>query len=132
MAKIQNNESLINPLLGFDFNTMTKDSDYSLDVTLIDHIKMLNAEALALIDECNSKEELMTLMTDSSEGFIYLHSNGYDSILKKATNGAYDPEQPLGPEVPDQTPDKNGSNPFTVYMTWLNEYKYAYVPVAAN
>lgn len=132
MAKIQNNDSLINPLLGFDFNTMTKDSDYSLDVTLIDHIKMLNAEALALIDECNSKEELMKLMSDASEGFIYLHSNGYDSILKKATNGAYDPEQPLGPEVPDQTPDKNGSNPFTVYKTWLDEYKYAYVPAAAN
>ena len=132
MAKIQNNDSLINPLLGFDFNLATKDSDYSLDVTLIDHIKALNAEALALIEECETKEDLMTLMTDSSEGFIYLHSNGKDSILKKATNGSYDPEQPLGPDVADQTPDQNGSNPYTVYMTWLTEYKYAYVPSAGN
>ena len=128
MAKIQNNDSLIDPLLGFDFNLEMADSDTSLDVTLIDHIKTLNAEALALIAECNTKEDLMTLMTDTSDGFVYKHSVGYDNVIKKAVNPAYDPEQPLGPEVPDQKPDKNGSNPYTIYQNWLTRYGYAYVP----
>ena len=70
----------------------------------------------------------MTLMTDTSDGFVYKHSVGYDNVIKKAVNPAYDPEQPLGPEVPDQKPDKNGSNPYTIYQNWLTRYGYAYVP----
>lgn len=127
-AKIQNNDSLINPLLGFDFNLMTADSDYSLDVALIDHIAQLNAETLALIEECTNKADLMALMSDTQDGLIrkFAGSSG-DAKLNKATNKAYDPEAPLGPDVPDQTPDKSGSSPYTVYQTWLTTYGYAYV-----
>ncbi len=128
-AKMQNNDSLINPLLGFDFNALTADSDYSLDVALIDHIHELNAEALALIDECTNKSDLMALMGDTQDGLIRKHSGSAgDAKLNKATNPAYDPESPLGPEVPDQTPDKSGSSPYTIYQTWLTTYGYAYVP----
>jgi hypothetical protein len=132
-AKMQNNDSLINPLLGFDFNKATADSDYSLDVALIDHIKELNAEALALINECTNKEDLMSLMSDTSDGLIRKHSaSAGDKKLNKAVNSAYDPEQPLGPEVPDQTPDASGSSPYTVYQTWLTTYGYAYVPTTED
>jgi hypothetical protein len=128
-AKVQNNDSLINPLLGFDFNLATADSDYSLDVALIDHIKELNAEALALINECANKEDLMSLMSDTSDGLIRKHSaSAGDTKLNKAVNPAYDPEAPLGPEVADQTPDASGSSPYTVYQTWLTTYGYLYTP----
>lgn len=132
-AKVQNNDSLINPLLGFDFNTATADSDYSLDVALIDHIKELNEEALALIEECTTKDELMDLMSDTTDGFIRMYSSSAGDVkLNKATNPAYDPELPLGPDVPDQTADRSGSSPYTVYQEWLNAYGYAYTPSAGN
>ena len=128
-AKMQNNDSLINPLLGFDFNLMTADSDYSLDVALIDEIKRLNAETLALINECTNKEDLMSLMSDSTDGLIRKHSGSAGNVkLNKATNATYDPEQPLGPEVADQTPDTSGSSPYAVYQTWLTTYGYLYTP----
>ena len=132
-AKAQNNDSLINPLLGFDFNLMTADSDYSLDVALIDHITKLNEETLVLINECTNKADLMALMSDSQDGLIrkFAGSSG-DVKLNKATNKAYDPEAPLGPDVPDQTPDKSGSSPYTVYQTWLTTYGYAYVAAAED
>ena len=132
-AKKQNNDSLINPLLGFDFNLATADSDYSLDVALIDHIKELNAEALALINECTNKADLMSLMSDTTDGLVRKHSaSAGDSKLNKAVNPAYDPEQPLGPEIADQTPDASGSSPYTVYQTWLTTYGYAYVPATED
>ena len=128
-AKIQNNDSLINPLLGFDFNTATADSDYSLDVTLIDYIDSLNKEALALIDECTNKADLIALMSDAQDGFIRKYAaSSANTLLLKATNPAYDPEAPAGPDVPDQEPDLNGSSPYTIYQTWLTTYGYAYVP----
>jgi len=132
-AKMQNNDSLINPLLGFDFNALTADSDYSLDVDLIDHIAQLNAETLALINECTNKSDLMALMSDPQDGLIRKHAaSSGDEKLNKATNAAYDPEAPLGPDVPDQTPDKSGSSPYTIYQTWLTTYGYAYVPSAED
>ena len=132
-AKMQNNDSLINPLLGFDFNEATKDSDYALDVALIDEIKRLNAEALALIDECTNKDDLMSLMSDTSSGLIKKHSGSSGNVqLNKATNSAYDPEAPLGPDVADQTPDTSGSSPYTVYYTWLTTYGYLYTPAVED
>ena len=128
-AKMQNNDSLINPLLGFDFNLMTADSDYSLDVALIDEIKRLNAETLVLINECTNKEDLMSLMSDTTDGLIRKHSaSAGNAKLNKATNPTYDPEAPLGPEVADQTPDASGSSPYAVYQTWLTTYGYLYTP----
>ena len=128
-AKMQNNDSLINPLLGFDFNLMTADSDYSLDVALIDEIKRLNAETLVLINECTNKEDLMSLMSDTTDGLIRKHSaSAGNAKLNKATNPTYDPESPLGPEVADQTPDASGSSPYAVYQTWLTTYGYLYTP----
>ena len=125
-AKSQNNDSLVNPLLGFDFNTMTADSDYSLDVTLIDHIAELNAYALDKINECTDKESLLDVITDAEAGLVYkLSGAAEDEKLNKAINPEYDPENPLGPESEEvQTPDKSGSSPYTVYYSWLTTYGY--------
>ncbi len=126
-AKSQNNDSLVNPLMGFDFNAMTADSDYSLDVALIDHIAELNAEALDLISECSDKDALMDLMSDTSDGLHYMFSSSSgDTKLNKATNSEYDPELPQGENVPvdQQTVDTSGSSPYTVYQGWLSSYGY--------
>ena len=133
-AKVQNNDSLINPLLGFDFNKATADSDYSLDVALIDRIKEMNAETLAMINECSTKEDLMALMSDTTDGLIRKHAaSAGEEKLNKATNPAYNPEQPLGPESDvDQAPDTSGSSPYTVYQTWLTTYNYLYTPSAED
>ena len=132
-AKMQNNDSLINPLLGFDFNAMTADSDYALDVALIDEIKRLNAEALAMINECGNKDDLMSLMSDTTDGLIRKHSASAGNVkLNKATNPTYDPEAPLGPDVADQTPDTSGSSPYAVYQTWLTTYGYLYTPAVED
>jgi hypothetical protein len=132
-AKIQNNDSLINPLLGFDFNLMTADSDYALDVALIEHIAVLNAEAKAMLDECTTKADLLAVMSDTQDGLIRKHAaSAGDVKLNKATNPAYDPEAPLGPDVPDQTPDKSGSSPYTIYQTWLTTYGYLYTPATED
>ena len=132
-AKEQNNDSLIDPLLGFDFNAATADSDYSLDVELIDHIKALNAEALALIDECTTKEDLMSLMTDATDGLGYKHSVDASEKLLKAINPTYDPDMPKGQDFEgEQTPDISGSSPFTIYRTWQTTYGYFYTPVAED
>ncbi len=114
-AKIQNNQSLIHPLLGFDFNTATADSDYSLDVELLSHINRLNEEATERINECRDKEELLLLMTSEDTGFMYIYAPAQDKVIDKADNWAYDPSA--------QT-DSTGSSPYTVYYEWMTEYKY--------
>ena len=120
-AKLQNNDSLINPLLGFDFNLATADSDYSLDVALIDEIKRLNAETLALIEECTDKADLLSLMSDADDGLIRKldPSKTTNKKLEKAIDSAFDP---------DAAKDTSGSSPYAVYYTWLTTYGYLYTP----
>ncbi len=127
-AKIQNNASKINPLLGFDFNTATEDSDYNLDVALLDYIKQLNAEAQVLIGECSNKEDLVVLMTDADNGFMNIYTAAgatNKDKMKKALNAAYDPASPGGENSEIELPaDTSGSSPYTVYYEWLTEFKY--------
>ena len=124
-AKLQNNDALINPLLGFNFNTMIAESDYNLDIELIDHIKALNADAEEQVAQCGSKAELITLMTDRQTGFVKLFAASGDAKIKKAVSSDYNPDEPLGPDVPNQEPDKSGHSPYAIYQTWLNNYGYA-------
>ena len=124
-AKLQNNDALINPLLGFNFNAMIAESEYNLDIDLIDHIKTLNADAKALVEQCRNKTELITLMTDRQTGFVKQFAASGDAKIKKAVNPDYNPDEPLGPDVPDQEPDKSGHSPYAIYQTWLNNYGYA-------
>lgn len=124
-AKVQNNNSQIHPLLGFDFNTVAAESDFGIDVQLIDYIKRLNAEAAEKINACESKEELVMLMTDEDTGFATIYTaEGADNKekMKKALNFSYDPSA-----VPSGTTtkiDPSGNSPYTLYYTWMTDYKY--------
>ncbi len=133
-AKMQNNDSLINPLLGFDFNTMTADDDYGLDVALIDQINELSDAAWVLISTCGSMDDLEYLLENDTNGFKKLFASSAGNVkLNKATNPNYDPSMPLGADGPaEQVADTSGSSPYTVYQKWLNQYGYAYVPTASN
>ncbi len=130
-AKIQNNASLIHPLLGFDFNTATAESDYNLDVELLDYIKRLNAEATERINECESKEELMMLLEGEDTGFMYIYTDlGADNQekMRKALSASYDPSDVStagGSKI-----DPSGSSPYTVYYEWMKDYKY--LPAGRN
>ena len=134
-AKIQNNDSLINPLLGFDFNTLMAEKESQLDTILIDRLNELSAEAMGLLQECADKATLSDLLNNDVDGLKkkYTSSSG-DSKLTKALNSAYDPEMPLGPEVPaeEQSPDPHGESPYTVYTSWLNTYGYLAKPKTAD
>ena len=133
-AKMQNNDSLINPLLGFDFNTMTADDDYGLDVALIDQMNELSDAAWVLISTCGSMDDLEFLLENDTNGFKKLFAASAGNVkLNKATNPNYDPSMPQGADGPaEQTADTSGSSPYTVYQNWLNQYGYAYVPTATN
>ena len=67
-------------------------------------------------------------MENDTNGLKKIFSGSAGDVkLNKATNPAYDPSIPAGPDVPieSQTPDTSGSSPYTVYQNWLNQYGYA-------
>lgn len=124
-AKLQNNDALINPLLGFDFNTELADSENTLDVALIRHIRELSVDAKEKIDECATLDALEELLENDDDGFKkqFARSSGDDKLVK-AINNEYDPSQPKGPEVEDQQPDLSGESPYTIYYKWMKNYGY--------
>ena len=126
MVKKQNNDSLINPLLGFDFNTATADSDYSLDVELIDYIAGLNEKALARVNECSSRKELEEIMSgNAADSFSTMFAVTQDPKLKKAVDGNYDPETSGVAE------SARSSSPAAVYRAWQKAYGYFCTDVSA-
>ncbi|MBE6557787.1 MAG: hypothetical protein E7661_02075 [Ruminococcaceae bacterium] len=134
-AKRQNNDSLINPLLGFDFNTMTEDDDYGLDTALINEMNKLSEETWNKIMDCASMDDLKYLLENTTDGLAKsLAASAGNVKLNKATNPAYDPSMPQGADVPaeEQVADTSGSSPYTIYQNWLNQYGYAYSPVPTN
>lgn len=127
-AKMQNNDSLINPLLGFDFNQMTAEDDVGLDIALISQIQAQNEETWINIRKCTSLDDLEYLLENDTNGLKKIFANSAGDVkLNKATNPAYDPSMPAGPDVPieSQTPDTSGSSPYTIYQNWLTQYGYA-------
>ncbi len=133
-AKMQNNDSLINPLLGFDFNMMVADADYGLDVALINHINTMSEDIWKQINACASMDDLDYLMNNDTNGLKkILAASAGDVKLNKATNPSYDPSMPQGADGPaEQVADTSGSSPYTVYQSWLTQYGYAYVPATGN
>ena len=125
-VKQQNNDSLINPLLGFDFNAATADSDYALDIKLIDHIAELNEDALIRINACTNRKELEEVMHGGSDSFSKIYAVTADALLQKACDGAYDPETDKGAE------SARSSSPAAVYRAWQKAYGYFCQDVPAN
>ncbi len=125
-AKIQNNEALINPLLGFDFNTVLGDA--KLDNDLIDYVNDLSNQAYAALEACDNSEELANCInqikqavdpTVSYDIVIGQDEEGKD-IYRTVTLSKY-----MNPEYnPITEEDEDGESPYTTYRSWLLEFGY--------
>ena len=142
-AREQNNESLIDPLLGFDFNTALDGDENGLDcngvypsaklpgeegytpVGMIDKMIATSADIQARLDACtnlNELEDLITALKDELKESV--KDNAW---IKKANNPAYDAEAEKDGGTPDDTSDDDytyGNSPYTIYVNWLTEYGY--------
>jgi len=123
-AMIQNSDSLIAPLLGFDFNDACSEEEYPLDVSLIDYIDTVNAAVIEKIDSCRDIDELENALITAEDSLVNKYSKRYDSKIAKAANSNYDPDEPLGSSVANQKPDLSGNSPNTIYYRWLETYGY--------
>ena len=123
-AMIQNSDSLVEPLLGFDFNDACSEEEYPLDVALIDYIDTVNATVIEKIDSCRNIDELENALIAAEDSLANIYNKRYDSKIAKAANSNYDPDQPLGSSVENQEPDLAGNSPNTIYYRWLETYGY--------
>lgn len=142
-AREQNNESLIDPLLGFDFNTALdgdengldcdgrypsakpKDDENYVPVGLIDKMTVKSAEIQERLDACTNINELNDLIEALKEELK--ESTKDNAWIKKANNPAYDPDaaaETLETEDPSDDDLSKGHSPYTIYFNWLTEYGY--------
>ncbi len=142
-AREQNNESLINPLLGFDFNTMLDGDEAGLDIDphygvtkedqekedyvpkgLIDKMTVKSAEIQARLDACTNINELNELIDALKDELKKSKDNAW---IEKANNPAYSPDDAattLEDDDPSNDDLSKGNSPYTIYVNWLNEYGY--------
>jgi len=142
-AREQNNESLIDPLLGFDFNTALdgdengldcdgrypsakpKDDENYVPVGLIDKMTVKSAEIQERLDACTNINELNDLIEALKEELK--ESTKDNAWIKKANNSAYDPDaaaDTLSDEDTSNDDMSKGHSPYTIYFNWLTEYGY--------
>lgn len=145
-SKKQNNDALINPLLGFSFDRELDEFDADLDITLLGHINVYVERVLNEMEDCTSYEELYELIEDAEVGLKVALANGVNpkypvkgpdgkSVdqpvnLSKISNKAYDVATSGGKQNPDgsYTEDKSGESAYTIYYNWL--VTYGFVPAA--
>lgn len=137
-SKKQNNEALINPLLGFDFNRELEDLSASLDDNLLNNVSILTEQTLKKINACESYEELYELVEAADIGLkVTLVPENNPTIilpgipdpvavnLKKMTNSAYDTSTGGGVDSSGAPiADLNGESPYTIYYNWLVTYGF--------
>lgn len=122
-AKIQNYNSLIDPLLGFDFATIMDNKDaLVIDARTVWHLTNLNESIKARVDACTSVAELTELINNADNGLLKVLNVEADALLKKTITPNYDVSLPYG--AMGAEPDKYGESPNTVYYAWLNDYGY--------
>ena len=141
-SKKQNNEALVNPLLGFSFERELGEFDADLDVSLLEQLDIFTEFTLKKIDACDSYEELYELVEDDEVGFKVTLAEGTNPKypgkdqdgkdmditvnFKKLTNKAYDTATGGGPDPSGNiTADTNGESPYTIYYNWLVTYGFA-------
>ena len=144
-SKKQNNEALINPLLGFSFDRELGEFDADLDTALLGHINVFVEYTLKKINACETYEELYELVEDAEVGLKVSLADGnnpkYPSKdqdgkdmdvsvnFKKITNKAYDTATGGGPDPSGNvTADPYGESAYTIYYNWL--VTYGFVPAA--
>ena len=130
-AKNQNNDALINPLLGFDFNSIFEEYDNDMDYSLWSYLMQYTAQLSAEIEACEDIEELTKLVSDEKtglcvtlaknpsitveyEGKIY---NDFVLQLSKLTDKNYD-------AAALEEDRYAGESPYAVYYIWMQTYGY--------
>lgn len=130
-AKNQNNDALINPLLGFDFNSIFEEYDNDLDYNLWSYLMQYTAQISAEIDACEDIDELTKLVADEKSGLcVTLAGNPSITVeyegqiytdfvlqLSKLTNKNYD-------AATEEEDRYAGESPYAVYYTWMQTYGY--------
>lgn len=127
-AKAQNNDALIDPLLGFDFNERLGEYGTSLDDNLIENCKKLAEQTMNDINSCGSFAELEDLVNNQlaeniSKGILKVGNTTVSINIDKITNKNYDTSKGLNGEN-----DPDGESPYTIYYKWL--VAFGYLPVA--
>jgi hypothetical protein len=145
-AREQNNESLIDPLLGFDFNTILDGDENGLDIDphygiteedkldekyvpkgLIDNMMVKSAEIQKRLNDCtniNEVNDLINALSNTVNGELKESANLW---IKKANNPAYDCDAAAESLTDDDDSNNDyskGNSPYTIYVTWLTEYGY--------
>lgn len=124
-AKLQNQSSLVNPLLGFDINKIMSGLAYNLDTDLLDFVNGENATILSNVNtSCTNEDELRAYLQTVQE--TYLNSSDANLWMLKAAHTSFDPTNPpekLGSvTLPEDKAD--GGSPNTIYYQWLENYGY--------
>ena len=128
-AKNQNNDALINPLLGFDFNSVFEEYDTDLDYKLWSYLMQYTAQISNELGACKDIEELTKLVSDEKSGLcVTLADNPLITVeyegqiyndfvlqLSKLTDKNYDTAE---------KEDDSGESPYAVYYTWMQSYGY--------
>ena len=123
-AKAQNNDALIDPLLGFDFNERLAEYGSSLDNDLIANCALLTEQILKQINSCSTYAELESVVNgsladDLASGAPMLTDKNIPVNLNKMTNKNYDTATGLDGEA-----DPAGESPYTIYYKWLTAFSY--------
>ena len=124
-AKMQNNDALIDPLMGFDFNERLAEYGSSLDDHQLELCAQVSAEQWELIIGTEDKAILKRILASGGEIATAFSKNQYavgeDNIkLDKMTNNNYDPST----GGVDGTADEGGESPYTIYYKWLTAFNY--------
>ncbi len=130
IVKIQSNETLVNPLLDFDFDVQLAEYGSRLDDGEINDLYVYSQQKLAELEACMDYEELESLvenlgvsMNQDIIEFTTINANGNEikaSLrVDKLINHAYDVSTGLDGEA-----DENGESPYTVYYNWLKAYGF--------
>ncbi len=124
-SKAQNNDALIDPLLGFDFNERLAEYGSSLDNKLIENCVLLTAQVQKQIEGCSTYAELESVINGSlsdelASGEPMLTDGNIAVNLDKMTNKLYDTSNGLDGEA-----DAAGESPYAIYYRWLTAFSYA-------
>ena len=123
-SKAQNNDALIDPLLGFDFNERLGEYGSSLDNDLIKLCVAYTAQVQKQIDGCSTYAELESIINGSladeiSSGAPVITEGNIAVNLEKMTNKLYDTATGL-----DGQADPAGESPYAIYYKWLTAFSY--------
>ena len=129
-AKMQNTNSQIDPMLGFDFQSLVDDMDTVPDVTLLYRLNKVNVAAKACLESCGNVQELSAQFDDAKSELRMLFKETATAGMvrtatwvQKLTNESYD----VNGTGANATPDLFGESINTIYFNWLRAYGYLYV-----